>query len=211
VADRWHLWHNLGDAVERAVARHREHLAAAITAQPPSPAADPRTDRFAVRTRHRHAEVHRLLAAGQAMTAIAAELGLSRNTVRRFARAADPEELLVHDGTGHRASALDKHEPYLRQRWNSGCTNAKVLWQELRDRGYPGSCRTVRGYLARFRATGPMPAPAAAPPKTRKVTSWIMTRPGNPDDTDRPAWKPSSPAAASWPRSPRTSRPSPLS
>ncbi|HEX6518539.1 MAG TPA: ISL3 family transposase [Streptosporangiaceae bacterium] len=191
VADRWHLWHNLGEAVERAVARHRQHLPAAVTAPPePSPANPPaapvlRSDRVAARTRRRHADVHRLLAAGRTYPEIAAGLGITRNTVRRFARASDPEELLVRDGTGRRPRTLDDYESYLRERWNSGCTNAAQLHQEIRGRGYPGSARAVRGYLARFRGTGPVPAPAAAPPKTRAVTSWIMTRPGTLDAGDQ--------------------------
>jgi len=163
VADRWHLWHNLGEAVERAVSRHREHLAAGA-AQPSVPAATaapqqvlppvvPRTGQIADRTRARHAGVHRLLADGRNLCEIAAELGLSRNTVRRFARAASPEELLTSDGTGQRASILDEHLPYLRQRWNSGCTNAALLWRELQARGYQGSRRQVRSYVARFRGS----------------------------------------------------------
>jgi transposase len=188
VADRWHLWHNLGGAVERAVARHRQHLAAAVAPQAAEDAADtPQTaasraqrgDRIAVRTRSRHAEVRRLLDAGRSIGAIAAELGLSRNTVRRFARAADPEELLARDGTGRRPSILQDYEPYLRERWNTGATNAAQLWRELRARGYPGSCRGVRDYLTRFRGTTHVPAPPAKPPKTRTVTAWIMTRPDN--------------------------------
>ena len=70
----------------RRPGRHRDH--------------GPRRKRggwIAARTRRRHAEVHRLLADGRSQAAIAAELGLSRNTVRRFARAADPGELLVRD------------------------------------------------------------------------------------------------------------------
>ena len=224
VADRWHLWHNLGEAVERTVARHREQLpapvaapalapataSAAVPAPPPDPA-PPRTGRIADRTRNRHADVHRMLAGGRSVREITAELGLSRNTVRRFARAGSPEELLVHDGTGRRPSMLDEHAAYLRQRWNSGCTNAALLWQEIRDRGYQGSCRQVRGYLARFRATEDIPAPAPAPPKVRAVTGWIMTRPtGSPMPTG-PAWTPSSPAHPSSPPSLPASAPSPPS
>jgi transposase len=84
VADRWHLWHNLGETVERAVARHRQQLAAAVTApaaahgillapetpRPPDP--PPRTGRIADRTRARHADVHRLLADGRTLSEIAA-------------------------------------------------------------------------------------------------------------------------------------------
>jgi transposase len=196
VADRWHLWHNLGEAVERAVSRHRDHLSAAVAAQdrvaaaepapaPPPEPAPPRAGRIADRTQLRHAEVHRLLAEGRTLSEIAAGLGLSRNTVRRFARAASPEELLVHDGTGRRPSILDEHAAYLRERWNAGCTNAAQLWQEIHDRGYTGSCRQVRGYVARFRGNATAPAPPPVPPKVRAVTSWIMTRPDRLADADQ--------------------------
>jgi transposase len=131
-----------------------------------------------MRTRSRHTQVHTMLADGRAIRVIAAELRLSRNTVRRFARATDPEELLVHDGTGRRPGILDDYEPYLRERWNAGATNASQLWHEIRARGYRSGYSRVRDYLAPFRHTAAMPAPPLRPPKPRKVASWIMTRPG---------------------------------
>jgi hypothetical protein len=126
-----------------------------------------------------------MLAEGRNFQEVARELGLSRNTVRRFARAISPEELLVNDGTGRQTSILHQHQAYLRERWNSGCTNAARLWQELRDRGYQGGPSYVRQYLARFRGNVPAPGPKPAVPKVRAVTSWIMTSPGNLADVDR--------------------------
>jgi hypothetical protein len=110
VADRWHLWHNLAEAVERAVSRHREQLPTAVQAQGPpaapprgpAPLELPRAGRVAGRTRH--ADVHRLLAEGRNLAQDARELGLSCGTVRRFARAASPEELLVNDGASRQAN-----------------------------------------------------------------------------------------------------------
>ena len=202
VADRWHLWHNRGEAVERAVSRHREHLPAAVPAQVTLPAAGPgprqkpepppapepalaRTGRVPDRTRRRHADVHRLLAAGRNIRQAAAELGLARNTVRRFARAASPEELLVNDGTGRQDRNIDGYELCLRERWNSGCTNAAQLYREIRGLGDPGGLSQVRHYLARFRGTQVMKPPPPVPPKPRAVTAWIMTRPSQLDDTQR--------------------------
>jgi transposase len=196
VADRWHLWHNLGEAVERAVARHRQHLAAAASADPPAaqaqagthepaPPAPERSGGIAGRTRRRHADVHRLLADGHSQAAIATELGLSRNTVRRFARAADPGELLIPDWTPRNPGILHDYESYLRERWNSGCTNATALWQEILARGYRGGYSSVRDHLARFRANAVMPAPAPGPPRPRAVTTWIMTKPDDLDPADQ--------------------------
>jgi len=188
VADRWHLWHNLGEAAERAVARHRGCLSAAVpaagsagSARPAGPASagPPRSGRVPDRTRQRHAAIHQLLASGRSVRAISLELGLARNTVRRFARAASPEELLVNDGTGRRPSILAEFEPYLIQRWNDGCTDAALLWREIRDRGYAGGSSHVRACLAPLRTTTIAAVRPPAPPKVREVTSWVMTRPRN--------------------------------
>ncbi|MGV9667830.1 hypothetical protein [Nocardia niigatensis] len=113
---------NLGEAVERVVARYRNCLDTITDTERDTDPADTdrqgripvipevvappadRTDKWAVRTRERYAAVHTLLADGVSMRSIGAQLGLARGTVRRFARAANVEELLVNTGTGQRRS-----------------------------------------------------------------------------------------------------------
>ena len=114
VADRWHLWHNLGEYVEKAVVAHRGCLtdapdepSAGGEGAPPGqlPDADPaaappapdglrdvcgRERALVSRTLERHAAVHELLQAGRSQREAAEILGLSRNTVNRFAREPEP-------------------------------------------------------------------------------------------------------------------------
>jgi transposase len=218
VADRWHLWHNLGEYVEKAVVAHRGCLTGAPGEPatggedaPPGqlpdagPAAAPlpepdglrdvcgRERALVSRTLDRHAAVHELLQAGRSRREAAEILGLSRNTVNRFASAAGPAALLVK-ATG-RESRLDPFKPWINRRWNEGLTSAAALHAEMTaTQGWTGSVQAVERYVRQFRAAdgrtragrSPRPAPAAPPaPKTRHVTRWLLTRPDHLDPDDQ--------------------------
>ncbi|OLT25321.1 hypothetical protein BJF83_23250 [Nocardiopsis sp. CNR-923] len=120
---------------------------------------------------------------------IAGQLGLARNTVRRFARAATADELLARDGTGKRPTLLQPFDSYLRQRFMEGCTNAAGLWREIRARGYRGGCTSVRDHIRPWRATVPPrePQPQPEPLTVRMVTAWITRHPDALDEDQRDA------------------------
>ncbi len=190
VADRWHIWHNLVEAVEKTVIGHRALLRDPSDQTPTgtipvpdtaqlkaTPSDEPRrSGRLSDRVREQHQAVHALLDQGLGQRPIARRLGLARNTVLRLAHAASPDELLVGKWTG-RTSILDPHKPYLHQRWQEGCTNATQLFHELRERGYPGGTTIVRRYVRQLREASPQAAPPRKPPSVRDVTSWITRHP----------------------------------
>jgi ribosomal protein S14 len=139
VADRFHLWQNLCAAVEETVISCRADLrepapepgnpeAAGPGSDVPSEMAGPGagqdtgTGRLAARSRERHAAIHDLLAQGRNHAQISDMLGLTRHTVRKFARAATAGQ--VTTGPSPRSSRLDRFAPYLQQRWDQGCTDA---------------------------------------------------------------------------------------
>jgi transposase len=185
VADRWHLWHNLSEAAERAVARHRRCLRSLVPAAPepePEPAPEeepsgspwPTGHRFADRTRSQHASVHALLEAGHSLRSVQRQLGMAWHTVKRFAEASKPEDLFTGQWQ-NRPSVLDDYKSYLDDRWNEGFTNAWKLWEEIVPLGYKGSYQRVRAYLHKKR-TSPRPV-TAWPPSPRMVSGWILSRP----------------------------------
>ncbi|MFF3319964.1 ISL3 family transposase [Streptomyces sp. NPDC003035] len=156
-ADRWHLWNNLGDAAERAVARHRQCLRVLVpdreeNADEPTPPEEEahspwRSDRFANRIRARHATVHALLEAGHSRRSIGRQLHMTHRTVKSLADAARPEDLFRGQWQHNRTSVLDEHKPYLDGRWDEGCTNAWTPWEEIVPLGYRGSYGRVSAYL----------------------------------------------------------------
>jgi transposase len=210
VADRFHLWRNLAEAIEATVIHHRNALpepppatenptapndetasvdTTAVDTAPVDTAAEPTIagalqpgpadTRLVIRTRERYAAVQQLLGQGRSISAISRTLRLDRHTVRRFARAADLDELLAK--TTNRITLLDPYQPYLNQRFNDGHTDAAALYREIRAQGYRGSPQTVRRYLQPFRPTRTAPPPAPAAPKIREVVRWMLTKPDNLD------------------------------
>ncbi|MFE4801989.1 transposase [Streptomyces sp. NPDC056708] len=185
VADRWHLWHNLSEAAERAVVQHRQCLRALVPAtsvsgpesapqEEPSGSPWPTGHRFADRTRARHAAVHALLQAGHSLRSVQRQLGMAWHTVKRFADASTPEDLFTGQWQ-NRLSVLDDYKPYLDDRWNEGFSNAWKLWEEIVPLGYKGNYQRVRAYLHKKR-TSPRPV-TARPPSPRTVSGWILRRP----------------------------------
>jgi transposase len=192
VADRWHLLHNLWEAVERFLRhRHRELRAAGLRLQreavsaplapadPALPATDPppltRTAREQAATRDRRRardqEIRSLVAQGLPIAAVARQVGVTRPTVRASLRAASAEA----DPTPQAAGILTPFAPYLWARWQQGCRQARILWREIRAQGYRGSYAHLRHALSGWRThparrgraaqrgAGPEPVPNLPP------------------------------------------------
>jgi transposase len=176
VADRWHLWHNLCEHVRDAVARHRDCLGGTCQhgsqqEQEQEQEGVPADLDLEAVIRARHAAVHQLRAAGQALAPAAAGLGLTLQTARRYWHAATADQLLAARGP----SALDPFKPYLRQRWAQGITKIQALHQEITAQGYGGSYTTVHAFLTPLRLAAPSRPPA--PPTPRQVTGLITADP----------------------------------
>lgn len=190
VADRWHLYKNLGDAVESFLVRARvrlpdetslltaeqggEALAAVLSSsstRATSPTISPmqsflplphpaisttplRLEQSKARAQRKwqlHQQVHSLRSQGLSLHQVVKEVGLARNTVRKYARQpvpAVPAEPIPRPG---RPSVLDPYAEYLLKRWNEGCHNGGLLFGEIREQGYPGGKTVLKDYIRYLR------------------------------------------------------------
>jgi len=196
VADRFHLWKNLCEAVEKCVAAHRaclveptedpapDMLAADVRTDAPPEPLPPATEGVrAVQRRERHTAVHELFDKGVGIYTIAKALGLDPKTVGKYAHAATVEDVPTSDG--HRDTQIRPYLAHLHRRWNEGCTDAARLCAEIRDLGFRGSARTVRRHLQPVRAGG-KPAPKVPDALTvRQATRLITGRPTSLDQDEK--------------------------
>ena len=184
VADRFHLWQDLAEAMDKTVLACLAALnpppgpdspqdpGTAASPDPPAPEqpdgfrdVDGRDRRVVARHRERYAAVQALRADGCSVAEIARRLKLGRNTAWKFAHAASIDELLVHATS--RPSILDPFKPYLGQRWNQGITCAATLHEEIRARGWTGGIQAVERYLRQYHTADgrtARPAPARSAP-----------------------------------------------
>jgi predicted DNA-binding transcriptional regulator AlpA len=191
VADRWHLLHNLSEALIGALVPHHRLLieaarasaskteAPATLAVLPSVVTKP-TSRYQKKQHHNrerrlasYQAVMEQISKGVTQREVAQSCGLGIRTIRRWIRARGFPERKV----GDRKSTVDEYSEYLEQRWNEGCHNATHSGTSYVHEVLPANAPIVRTWVRRrygsrkFR-TGQQPSfplPAASIPTTNSL------------------------------------------
>jgi transposase len=171
VVDRFHLVHNLRQALEAFLIDHRPALqdASVRTAMALRPTAGPvpvtpmyRGRRRSPKPARQHGErppqhtrwvaiyeaVQTLQAQGTPVTTIAQRLGISRPTVYAYLRRDTPPAPRSPQWSGQ---VLRPYMPYLIRRWREGISDSRQLWREIQAQGYAHSARTVCRFITRLR------------------------------------------------------------
>ena len=195
VADRWHLLHNMSEALLGALVPHHRLLAevaqatagraktatAPVAQQPPTAEPPSRKQRVQEQNRERRLARYETVMAqvrqGASQREIARNCGLGRQTVRRWISAHSfPERRPSSHST-----TVDRYQEYLEQRWQQGCHNAAQLWRELREQGFAGQSRIVRDWIGkhcgsqRCRA-GQQPSASAPRRSSPRQVAWLLLK-----------------------------------
>ena len=89
-------------------------------------------------------ELYELKGEGHSIRGIARELGISRNSVRKYLKSPGVPQAKPRP---RRSSKLDPYAAYVDHRLSDGLENCVVLLRELRARGYEGGYTTLVEYV----------------------------------------------------------------
>lgn len=179
VADRWHLLHNLGQALQSLTAQHTSQLHQAAEQMQPQRTVQPlceitqtaRLPRVEQRRLERcwerealYRRIHTLRQQGWTVSAIVAQVAVSKRTVQRFLRA---EQFPARARRRRQPCQTDRYEAYVRQRVEAGCHNATQLYREVQSQGYAGAYSSIYHLVRRLKETATLNIPAGYARKTR--------------------------------------------
>lgn len=188
VADRFHLFRNLTDALQRILEKEHARLRRAATeaaslitpSEPPPPvetklsAAEQRKQANRARRLARYEEAVELRRLGLSQVAIARKTGVERRTLIRWFQHGGFPERKAH---APRAKHLDPYIPYIEQRWKEGVRNASLLFREIRAQGYPGASYTaIRDLVQDWRRSGqpPLRPIGPRPLAAARQSAWLL-------------------------------------
>jgi transposase len=89
-------------------------------------------------------QIYELYGRGLSIRRIAEELGLARNTVRKYLREPGIPTMKPRPT---RPSKLEPYRAFLEERLGAGVLNTSVLLRELRARGYTGGVTILKEYV----------------------------------------------------------------
>jgi transposase len=171
IADRWHLWHNLGEAVLKEV---HAHAGCWAKCGPPCQARVREET-----TRERWHQVHALLDQGVGLLECARRMQLALNTVKRYARVPEPEQL--KKAPQYRLTLVDPYREHLRRRREEdSAVSVRQLLKEIKELGYQGSSNLLYRYINQGRVESDRPAVSP-----RRFKSLLCTAPDQLKDKDR--------------------------
>ncbi len=96
----------------------------------------------------RYETVKKLRGEGVSISEISRRLRMHRQTVRHFLSCDQYPEVKP---AYRKPSPLLDYQDYIRKRWNEGCGNAKLIYQEISSLGYVGSYNTLMRFLKVWR------------------------------------------------------------
>ena len=93
-------------------------------------------------------KAQKLFSRGCGIRKIGRELGLNRNTVKKYLWAKEFPRRQTGQGS---KIPLRKYAGYLQKRWSGGEQNARQLFEEIKAQGFPGSVSAVRKFVQKWR------------------------------------------------------------
>ncbi|GJD22664.1 transposase [Rivularia sp. IAM M-261] len=125
-----------------------------VVATSPSEAPPPvkqkqKAEQRRAKRKENHQKIWELHSQGMNAGVIAQKLGISRTTVFRNLR--NPTFIERRGRSDKGRTLVSSYQDYIIKRWNEGCRETKIIFEEIKQQGYSGSYATVTRYTARLR------------------------------------------------------------